>query len=80
MSKVVLSAEQEQEAQRVGKILQEKMAGDILELARLLVSKKDSEIFGKTEFEVRDRVHQLGAKAMQTVLEERKKGGTKGRA
>lgn len=77
MSLVLLNAEQEQEAERVGKILQEKMAGDILELARLLVSKKDSEIFGKTEFEVRDRVHQLGAKAMQTVLEERKKGGTR---
>jgi hypothetical protein len=80
MSRIVLNVEQEQEAQRMGKILQEKMAGDILEIARLLVSKKDSEIFGKTEFEMRDRVHQLGAKAMQTVLEERKKGGTKGRA
>ena len=80
MSQVILNAEQEQEAQRVGKILQEKMAGDIVQLARLLVSKKDAEIFGKTEFEVRDRVHQLGAKAIETVLEERKKGGTKGRA
>jgi hypothetical protein len=77
---VLLNAEHEQEAQRIGKILQEKMAGDIVQLARLLVSKKDAEIFGKTEFEVRDRVHQLGAKALQTVLEERKKGGTKGRA
>lgn len=80
MAAIILNAEQEQEAQRVGKILQEKMAGDIVELARLLVSKKDSEIFGKTEFEVRDRVHPFGAKAMQTVLEERKKGATKGLA
>ena len=80
MARIILTAEQEQEAQRVGKILQEKMAGDILELARLLVSKKDSEIFGRTEFEVRDCVHQLGAKATQTVLDERKKGGTKGPA
>lgn len=80
MAVIVLTAEQEQEAQRIGKILQEKMAGDIVQLARLLVSKKDAEIFGKTEFEVRDRVHQLGAKAIETVLEERKKGGTKGRA
>jgi hypothetical protein len=29
---------------------------------------------------VRDRVHQLGAKAIETVLHERKKGGTKGPA
>jgi hypothetical protein len=77
---IVLTAEQEQEAQRVSKIFQEKLAGDLLQLARLLVSKKDSEIFGATEFEVRDRIHELGAKAVETVLEERKKGGTKGRA
>jgi hypothetical protein len=77
---ILLNAEQEREAQRIGKILQEKMAGDIVQLARLLVSKKDAEIFGKTEFELRDHVHQLGAKALETVLEERKKGGTKGRA
>ena len=80
MAAIILNAEQEQEAQRIGKILQENLAGDILQLARLFVSKKDSEMFGKTEFEVRDRMHQLGAKAMQTVLEERKKGGTKARA
>ena len=77
MARILLSAEQEQEAQRLGKILQQKVAEDMVDLARLLVSKKDSEIFGKTEFEVRDRVHEIGAKAMQTVLEERKKGGTK---
>jgi hypothetical protein len=80
MAVIILSAEQEKEAQRVSKIFQEKMAGDLLQLARLLVSKKDSEIFGSNEFEVRDRVHELGAKAIETVLEERKKGGTKGRA
>jgi hypothetical protein len=80
MVKIHLSAEQEQEAQRVNKVLQENMAGDILHLARLLVSKKDAEIFGKTEFEVRDRVLEMGAKAVETVLEERKKGGTKVRA
>lgn len=77
MCQETLTAEQEQQAQRISKILQEKMAGDILGLARLLASKKDSEIFGKTEFEVRDRVLEMGAKAVETVLEERKKGGTK---
>ena len=80
MAAIIWNAAQEREAQRIGKILQENLAGDILQLARLLVSKKDSEIFGKTEFEVRDRVHPLGAKAIATVLEERKKGGTKDRA
>jgi hypothetical protein len=77
LATILLNAEQEREAQRIGTILREKMAGDILQLARLLVSKKDAEIFGQTEFEVRDQVHEIGAKAIQTVLEERKKGGTK---
>lgn len=80
MIEIILNAEQEQEAQRLSKILQQRCADDLLQLARLLVSKKDSEIFGRTEFQVRDRVHQIGAKALETVLEERKKGGTKDRA
>jgi hypothetical protein len=51
-----------------------------LALARLLASKKDRDLLGQTEFEVRDRVHAIGAKAIQTALSERKKGATKGPA
>ncbi len=80
MAAILLNAQQEQEAQRLHKILQQQCADDLLQLARLLVSKKDADLFGPTEFEVRDRVHQLGAKAIQTVLQERKKGGIKGPA
>ena len=32
----------------------------------------------KTEFEARDITHRIGAKALETALEERKKGATKG--
>lgn len=72
-----LSAEQEAEAQRIFQILKGTTDDDLLALARLLASKKDRDLLGQTEFEVRDRVHQIGAKAIQTVLNERKKGGTK---
>jgi hypothetical protein len=75
-----LSSAQEAEAQRIYRILQTSCEQDLLGLARLLASKPDRELLGKTEFEVRDRVHQIGAKAIETALEERKKGGTKGRA
>jgi hypothetical protein len=47
---------------------------------RLLVSKQDHELFGETEFQVRDLVHEIGARAIETAVNERKKGGTKGRA
>jgi predicted GNAT family N-acyltransferase len=72
-----LSPEQEAEAQRIYGILKEKADQDLLALARLLASKPDRELLGRTEFEVRDRVHQIGAKAVETALSERKKGGTR---
>jgi predicted GNAT family N-acyltransferase len=72
-----LSDEQETEAQRIFHILKSTTDDDLLALARLLASKKDRELLGQTEFEVRDRVHQIGAKAIETALQERKKGGTK---
>ncbi len=80
MSVVNLTSAQEQEAQRLATILRTKLGDEILQLTRLLVSKPDTDIFGKTECEVRDLVHHMGAKALATVLEERKKRGTQGRA
>lgn len=75
-----LSAEQEAEAQRIFQILKGTTDADLLALARLLASKKDRDLLGQTEFEVRDRVHQIGAKAIQTAVNERKKGATEGPA
>jgi hypothetical protein len=46
-----------------------------LRMARLLASKADSELFGATEYEVRDRVHELGAKALEIAANERQKKG-----
>jgi hypothetical protein len=79
-SRPQLSPEQEAEAQRIFQVLKGSADADLLGLARLLASKPDRQLLGQTEFEVRDRVHQLGAKAIETALAERKKGGTKGRA
>ena len=49
-------------------------------MARLFASKPDAQLLGATEFEIRERVHALGAFAIETALKERKKGGTKDRA
>lgn len=75
-----LSPEQEAEAQRIFQVLKETSDQDLLALARMLASKPNRELLGKTEFEVRDRVHEIGAKAIEAALQERKKGGTRGRA
>lgn len=46
-----------------------------LRMAKALASKADSELFGANEFEVRDRVHELGAKALEVAANERQKKG-----
>src|SRR6516164_3971751 len=80
MLDIVLTPEQEAEAQRVAAIIGKRAQEEALQMARLLMSKPDRELLGATEFEIRDRVHKLGAHAIETALKERKKGGTKGRA
>lgn len=80
MSNLTLTPEQEAEAQRLAEIIGRKAKEEVLQMARLLVSKPDAEIFGKTEYELRARAHELAAGALETALLERKKGGTTGRA
>lgn len=80
MADIVLTPEQEADAQRLAALILQKAQQEVLPMARLLVSKPDSQLLGATEFELRDRVHQLAAHALQTALNERKKGGIAARA
>lgn len=63
-----LSPELEAKAQELVARLRPQAEEDLLALARLLVSKEDRDLFGETEFEVRDIVHRLGAKAYTAHL------------
>ena len=72
-----LTPEQQAEAQRLFDILQGSFLDEARRLAELLASKPDAQLLGKTEFEVRDAVHKLGATALQAALQGRKKGATK---
>jgi len=74
MASITLTPEQELQAQALASRIREAVDSDIVQLARLLVSKPEHEIFGQTEFEVRDIVHHLGAAAMQTHLGQKKNG------
>jgi hypothetical protein len=77
---IVLTEEQEQEAARIEDILNAKGRLATKYMARLLASKSNRELFGETEFQIRDAVHRLGAEGLDAVLAERKKRGTKDRA
>jgi len=80
MTELKLTPEQEAEAQRLADIIVQKTKEEALQMARLLVSKPDRELLGATEFEIRERVHKIGAFALETAVNERKKGGTQVRA
>jgi len=74
------SSEQVAEADRLFHVLRPAVEDALRRLTRLLASKPDDKLLGKTEFEVRDRVHAIGARAIETALNERNTGGTKGPA
>jgi hypothetical protein len=80
MIDIPLTPEQEAEAQRLAAIIGKKAQEEALHMARILASKADHQLLGATEFEIRDRAHKLAANAVETALNERKKGGTKGLA
>jgi hypothetical protein len=71
-----LTAEQELEAARIEDLVVAAARAEAKQIARLLASKPNEELFGQTEFDVRDHVHRIGARAFEAVLDERKKGGT----
>jgi hypothetical protein len=77
MSSQPLPPDQEAQAQEIFQLIQQAFLDEALALARLLASKDNEQLLGKTEFDVRDAVHRLGAQALQTALQARKKGATK---
>ncbi len=62
--------------ERIYQGLRQSCDSDLRKMAQLLASKPYQQLLGPTEFEVRDLVHDLGARALQTALNERKKGAT----
>jgi hypothetical protein len=77
MSRLPLTPDQVELSDRIFETLRRSAEADLRLLADLLASKPDRQLLGQTEFEVRDLVRRIGAKAFETALDERKKGGTK---
>ena len=75
MSFAHLTDEQARHADQLFESLKAAAEHDLRAIAELLASKPDEQLFGATEFQIRDLVHRVGAKALQTAAEQRKKGG-----
>ena len=72
MSLIRLIPEQEAEAKHLEAKISIAIAKEVADLARLLVSKGDNDLFGATEFQVRDLVLRMGAKTYSEHLREKK--------
>lgn len=72
---IELTAEQEAEATRLEELILAAMRDDVRMLARTMASKENRHLLGETEFQVRDIVHGMGAKAIQLTVNERSKKG-----
>ena len=76
MSFAHLPEEQARRAQQLFESLKAAAEHDLRAVAESLATKPDDQLFGRTEFELRDLVLRLGAKALQAAAQQRKKGGT----
>lgn len=72
---VELNEEQESEAQRIYERLRVSFDEELKTMARFMASQPNHQLFGQTEFELRDRVHELGARVLETAADERQKKG-----
>ena len=75
-----LTPEQQRMADEIEDQLTTKLRAQIKTIARLLASKDNHELFGETEFQLRDLLMNFGAQSLDAALEARKKKTTKGPA
>ena len=79
MEKPSLTPEQQLEADHYAAVLVQIAQRQAHRFGELIASRPDHQLLGKTEFDVRDLVHLIGAEFLAAALEERKKGGIEDR-
>jgi hypothetical protein len=75
-----LTPEELAEVQRIHDVVLKAMEKDIWQMARLLATRRDDQLFGETEFTLREKALRMGARALGATVEDRKKRGTKAAA
>ena len=75
-----LTPEELAEAKRNYEVMKNALDEDIWRIACLMAAKRDDQLLGRTEYEVRNQVLRMGAKAVETAVNGRKKRGTRGAA
>ncbi len=71
-----LTADLEAEARRIYDALEATTDAVLMDLTRLLPTKADTDLLGATEFTVRNAIHRIDARALETALPGGKRGTT----
>jgi hypothetical protein len=73
-------AEDDAETERVLGLVMKSMEDDLRGVAKAIVSKRDNELLGPGEFDLRDRVLKVASHILETAINDRKKGATEAAA
>jgi hypothetical protein len=71
-----LSADKEALAQRLAEELKQAVSDEVLEMARTLVDTDDQDLFGDTEFQIREQLLKIGRLLYQKHLDQKKTATT----
>jgi hypothetical protein len=66
------SPQQEAQARELAAAISAVTEEELLEIARVLVDAEPADLFGATEFKIRDLAHQIAAKAYEQRLAQKK--------
>ena len=76
----VEEAEGDAETERVIGLVMKAIEDDLRGVAKAIVSKRDDELLGPGEFDLRDRVLKAACHVLEAAINDRKKGGTEAAA
>ena len=75
-----MTPEELTEVQRVHDVMLKAMDREIWQAAQFVVTRRDDQLFGETEFTLREKALRMGAQALEATVNDRKKRGTKAAA
>jgi hypothetical protein len=75
-----MTPEELTEVQRIHDLVLKALDKDIWQIARFMVTRRDDQMFGETEFTLREKALRMGARALEATVDDRKKRGTKAAA
>jgi len=72
-----MTPEKSEEVQRVHDVMLKAMEQEIWRMAEFMVTRRDDQLFGETEFTLREKALRMGAQALEATVDDRKKRGTR---